>query len=355
MTIYLEDLKRKLELVIDDASHWEDVCNEIEKIFGAQGVILAPATPSFRGVWMSCSTRLAATLQEYITGGWHLKDPREKVTALMIEQGFATDDQVYASREEKAADPFYQGFLRKHNFGHLLAIRLITPAGYFGAMVHFANDYSEFSQSDFDKIEPVVKLLEEAITRADILAHQRIRDFSEFFKGANSDVFVFDGLGESNVSFQDDSKHRPQTSLSSLMPPAIDDALTDEITALLESDASLSLSKAFQFNLNDKTYNMLIIQAPPRLRHFFMPFKVAAIRSESSDIGTLRHKKLSDDFSLTNSEITTVELLASGNTPSAIADMLSLKTSTIRQRLKTIYNKAAVNSQVELVALFNNL
>ena len=87
MTIYLEDLKRKLELVIDDASHWEDVCNEIEKIFGAQGVILAPATPSFRGVWMSCSTRLAATLQEYITGGWHLKDPREKVTALMIEQG----------------------------------------------------------------------------------------------------------------------------------------------------------------------------------------------------------------------------------------------------------------------------
>ena len=91
------------------------------------------------------------------------------------------------------------------------------------------------------------------------------------------------------------------------------------------------------------------------MRHFFMPFKVAAIRTESSDITALKQKKLSNDFSFTNSEITTVKLLAFGNTPGAIADILSLKATTIRQRLKTMYNKASVNSQIELVAFFNNL
>ena len=355
MTKSLDELERKLELAVDNAAHWEDVCNEILNIFGATGVILAPATPTFRGVWMSCSTRLATTLPEYIEGGWHLNDPREKVTSLMIERGYATDDQIYESRTEKAAEPFYQGFLRRHDFGNLLAIRLLTPSGYFGAMVHFANDYPAFSKSDFDKIEPVTKLLEDAISRAEILAYQRIQDFTEFFKGAKSEVFVFDGQGEGNIRLTDDSTHNPENNLSSLLPIGMNETLEEEIAALLESDVSLSLSKAFQFNVDDKTYNMLIIQAPPRMRHFFMPFKVAAIRTESSDLSALKHNKLSNDFSFTNSEITTVKLLAFGNTPGAIAEILSLKTTTIRQRLKTMYNKAAVNSQVELVAFFNNL
>jgi len=58
----LDALRDKLELAIDDAGHWEDVCNEIVNIFDAEGVILAPATPTFRGVWMSCSSRLGTTL-----------------------------------------------------------------------------------------------------------------------------------------------------------------------------------------------------------------------------------------------------------------------------------------------------
>ncbi len=58
---------------------------------------------------------------------------------------------------------------------------------------------------------------------------------------------------------------------------------------------------------------------------------------------------------MTATEITTVDLLASGKTPAMIAEIMSLKPDSIRQRLKLIYSKANVGSQVELVGLYGQL
>lgn len=121
------------------------------------------------------------------------------------------------------------------------------------------------------------------------------------------------------------------------------------------SDANLSLSNAYQFRDEDRHINILIIQIPPSLRHFFMPFKVCAIRTECSDTSAIKQKKLNALFGLSESEISTVDLLASGKTPAMIAEIMSLKPTSIRQRLKVVYEKTQVNSQVELVALYGRL
>ena len=355
MTHQLDELKELLELATHDAQNWEQVCNKIVEMFGATGAILVPTNPTFRGVWMSCSTALGATVPEYIAGGWHLKDPREQVTGLMVEAGIATDDQIFENRQHKSDNPFYRQFLFKHNFGVLIAIRLLTPNGYWGLMLHFANDHPPISETEKELIHQIRPHFERAIMRAEEVAYQRIADFAQFFKGTESEVFIFDGDGRQCVNIDTSGSLKNQIKLSSLLPDEMSDALHGELAEVCASDASQSLSKAYQFSDQNKQFNILIIQAPPRLRHFFMPFKVCAIRTECSDTSALKQQRLRQDFGLSEGEIATVDLLASGKTPAMIADILSLKPTSIRQRLKTVYEKTSVNSQVELVALYRDL
>ncbi len=131
--------------------------------------------------------------------------------------------------------------------------------------------------------------------------------------------------------------------------------LGEEIRGLCSSDSSPSMSRAYQFNIGNKNTNVLIIQIPPSLRHFFMHFKVCAIKTDCSDTTALKNIHLRKTYCLSAAEIATVDFLVEGNTPNMIADILSLKVSTIRQRLKQIYVKTEVNSQVELVGLYSRL
>ncbi|PLW79009.1 helix-turn-helix transcriptional regulator [Cohaesibacter celericrescens] len=351
----IEELKNLLTLATQDAQHWDQVCNCVVDLFGALGAILVPTNPSFRGVWMSCSTSLGATLPEYIAGGWHMKDPREQVMPLMIERGYATDDDIFDSREIKAETPFYKEFLFRHDFGVLIAIRLLTPNGYWGLMLHFDNDHPPISDAEKALILEVRPLFEQAIATAEKIAYQRIAKFAQFFKGTGSEVFIFDGGGEQCIDIDTAGSIKKQHQLSSLLPDEMSSSLHQELAEVCTSDASLSLSRAYQFRAQNKLYNILIIQAPPKLRHFFMPFKVCAIRTECSDTSAVKQKKLRDGYGLSEGEIVTVDLLASGKTPAMIAEIMSLKSTSVRQRLKGIYEKTNVNSQVELIALYGGL
>src|SRR5690606_39823204 len=82
----LTRLEQLLDQAIDNAQCWNEVCDEVVKMTGANGAILVPATPSFRGVWMSCSSRLGATLDEYIDGGWHLDRSEEHTSELQSRE-----------------------------------------------------------------------------------------------------------------------------------------------------------------------------------------------------------------------------------------------------------------------------
>ncbi|AKI01619.1 DNA-binding protein with HTH domain [Hoeflea sp. IMCC20628] len=344
-----------LDLAIDDAQYWENVCNEVVDIFGATGAILIPTDPSFRGVWMSCSTRLKLTLGEYIEGGWHLRDPREKVTALMLEHGYSTDDEIFPDRAAKAEMPFYKDFLYKHNFGVLTAIRILTPNRYWGLMLHFANDHPPISEAEIALIGKIRPILEKAVTKADEIAHRRIAAFAHFFKGTKSEVYVMDVDGEQCFNLDNDGKLSNQINASDLLPKEMSNELNDEIKEICASDPELSLSKSFQFRERGENTNVLVIQFPPSLRHYFMAFKVCAITTECSDMDSLKHNRLRENYQLSETEIATVDLLSTGKTPNMIADLMSLKAASIRQRLKVIYQKTNVSSQVELVALYGQL
>lgn len=348
-------MEQNLSKAAEDAQHWEDVCNDITEVLGAEGVILVPTNPNFRGQWMSCSTYLKTTLQEYIVGGWHLNDPREQVTSLMLENGIATDSDIFPDRAAKYETPFYKGFLCKYNFGMLTALKIITPNGYWGLMVHFANDHPGINEQQISKLERLRLMLESAAVEAYEKALSRLADFAKFFDATDSEIFILDAHGSQTLRMDKFGDLITANGVNRLLPSSVSESLKDELAELCSSDPSLSLSKAYHFNEKTETVTVLVVQAPTALRHYFMPFKVCAIRTRCSKDQTMHHNKLRQEFNLTDSEISTIELLASGRTPQAISDVLGIKTSTVRQRLKGIYEKTFVNSQIELAAFYNNL
>lgn len=355
MSEKLTALKRALEAASEDAQHWNTACDAVVDLFGATGAILVPATPHFRGMWMSCSQGLGKTVPEYIAGGWHLKDPREQVTALMIDRGVATDDDIFPDRATKEATPFYQQFLLRHDFGVLIAMRILTPNGYWGLMLHFANDHPPLSEAEKELISTVQPLFERAATQAELNAHKRIADFADFFRGTDSEVFIFDVDGEHCFTIDNHGAIRTHDQLTALLPDEMSDALGQELKEICLSDPGQSYSTAYQFHKDGRHHNVLVIQIPPALRHFFMPFKACAIRTDCSDASALKQRQLREVHGLSAAEITTVEMLATGQTPALIAGIIGLKPTTVRQRLKLIYDKTGVNSQVELIALYGRL
>ena len=137
--------------------------------------------------------------------------------------------------------------------------------------------------------------------------------------------------------------------------------LTEEITGELNSELKTvcasapedSVSRSYQIKRDGDQYNILAIQIPPSLRHYHMHFKVCVIVTRCGDEAAFRKSKFEKSYQLTNAEITTIEMLSAGNKPKEIAELLSVKPSTIRQRLKIVYEKTGTSSQIELIGLYN--
>jgi DNA-binding CsgD family transcriptional regulator len=341
-----------LDLATGDAQYWDKACDQVVDLFNATGALLPPSTPHFRGVWVSGTANMKAAMPRYVSEGWSTNDPREGLTQMMFDNGYATDDQIFPDREARKKIPFYRDFLHPLNFGNLCLIRILTPNGYWPMTLHFANDHPPLTDDDIKLIKTVQALFEDAAERAAEIAHKKIFEFASFFKGTESSVLLFDAEGHQCFSVDASGRAQGAQRTNSLMPPEISDNLNTEFRDVLASDPSKSLSKAYQFQEAGKSISVLVIQLPPPLRHFFMQFKACAIRTETSTVDAVKQRQLTERYKLTPKEISTVTLLADGKTPETIANLLSLKPSSVRQRLKTVYQKMHVSNQVELVALY---
>ncbi|KEO61199.1 helix-turn-helix transcriptional regulator [Thioclava indica] len=348
-------LQETLDLAIEDAQYWDKALGIVVKILGGTGALIPATDPLFRGMWMSGTKEMKDALPAYIGDGWVHNDPREQILTLMVKHGYACDNDVFPVRADKDQIPIFRDYLYPLNFGVCYCIRILTPNGYWAMVVHFDNDHPPISAKDKPLIERIQAMFAQATARADEMALNRIATFAQFFKGTESEVFVLDVDGRECLRINSSGKMQNRSPTSQLIPEEMGLELGAEIRELCSSDPNLSMSRAYQFNDRGKVSNVLIIQIPPNLRHFFMHFKVCAIRTECSDTTALKHSRLRETFGLSESEIATIEFLVEGNTPNMIANILSLKSSTIRQRLKQIYEKTQVNSQVELIGLHGRL
>lgn len=351
----LEKLESALSVAVRNAEHWAKVCEEIAAVLGGNSSLLNPVNPNFRGVWSACSANLIPALAEYIEDGWHLKDYRQKAENILLERGYATDDDLFSSREDRDNIPFYRDFLFPHNVGFFIGMKITTPNGIWSCSTYFDNDHPPISNAQIALTVEIRALVERYIVKADQIAHQNISTFAKFFKGTRTEIYIFDPQGDTCLKVNDAGKISNEQNSAAFLTQSMSSKLYDELREICASDASLSLSNSYMLKDNGRKTNLLAIQVPPALRHFHMPFKVCLITTDCGDETLQKQTDLKDHFNLTKSEIITLELLANGNSVNSIAELLSLKSSSIRQRLKTIYEKTSTRGQVEAVSFYNDL
>ena len=350
----LIDLRITLNGAIEDASKWTCVCDEIAKVFGGNGALLIPFEPEQRGTWLPVSPALTDALAEYIEEGWHLNDYRQNLANIVKNRGYATDDDLEVSRNERAEMPFYR-YLFKHNIGFMINFLITTPQGYWAVPVYFDNDRHPITKDEIKIIEQIRPLIEEATAKADLAAHKKIADFAKFFEGTNTEIYVLNPMGEHCMYLGTNGRLSITKSLPTQLSKPISEDIRKGLEEVCSSAPELSMSRSFQINGNSKTFNLLAIQVPFALRHYYMPFKVCLIITEVESRQVLQAQRLKSEYDFLPSEITTLQLLSTGRNVKSISEFLSLKESTIRQRLKQMYEKAAVSGQVELIGFYNGL
>lgn len=130
--------------------------------------------------------------------------------------------------------------------------------------------------------------------------------------------------------------------------------LNEKLTAALKKIVKLKYSEIKNKSFIIKSDNIKIVLLLFDIENISgYDFYVLASRYENSKLD--KSSELKNKFNLTNSEIRTIELLADGNNVNNIAEILNLRPSSIRQRLKQVYHKTSVNGQVELINLYNVL
>lgn len=355
MTKDLSPLLSALEHAVTDSAHWNEACDQVTALLGATGTLLPAENPNFRGLWTAGTPRIKQAMVEYLAKKWITGDPREPVLNRMSERGICTDDEIYPDRAARFEMPIYKDFLVPWNFGNVCMVRLETPDGYWPMTIHFANDHPVLSDADLMLIDQIRAAFEQAIQKASSFALNRFFEFATFLTGSNSELFLFDADGNHCFSIDENGDASTKEKLASLLPQSLTHALQDELKSILLSNPEKSLSKAYQFTKDGKEVSVLIVQIPKDLRHFFMAFKTCAIRTECSAADSLKHARLRDQYALSDTEILTVAQLAAGKTPAMIAANVGLKPASIRQRLKTIFEKTDVGGQIELAALYRSI
>lgn len=351
----LSQLANALDNAVTDSAYWNAACEEVSNVLGATGTLLPASNPNFRGLWTAGTPRIKEAMVEYLAKDWITGDPREPVLNRMFEVGLCTDDEIYPDREARFEMPIYRDFLAPWDFGNVCMLRLLTPEGYWPMTIHFANDHPPLTQADLSLIEEIRAKFEAAIEKASAFALNRFFEFATFLTGSNSELFLFDADGNHCFSIDENGSASAKENLASLLPPSLTQALQDDLKDILLSSPERSLSKAYQFTKDGKEVSVLVVQIPKDLRHFFMAFKTCAVRTESSAADSLKHARLRDQYALSDTEILTVSQLAAGKTPAMIAEIVGLKPSSIRQRLKTIFEKTDVGGQIELAALYRSI
>jgi len=340
MSPELDRLSGALANCVSNAHHWPEVCNQVAAVFDAIGAIIIPVDPAYRGIWMPQSETLVELTDAYLAGGWAKKDYRQMGEALLKRRKWFTDDDL-GNRKVIQQDPYYLELMIPHGVGFAIIIEIPTINGPFALSIQFEHDRKPVSEVEGDLALSIRQLVSETAEAAILQSRQRIKDLTEMMSETTQHVFTLDCLGnvlrttaDSNVNSIDDWQ--------------LNDALFLQLREICASDPADNISEVIE--IEKRRFN--IFQIPKSVRHFCIPDKVLVVETKTNPRVNCRSNVMMQKFDLTPAEITCLEILSRGNSINDTADLLSLKVTTVRQRLKNIYQKVEVNSQAQLVAKY---
>jgi len=338
---------------------WDEALVRFAHAAGARDAVLMRNTA--RAMVVAVATEEAAeTVAAFAAGR---APPNSRYARVKVDPagGFRIDHDDYTG-DQLARDPFYQEFLRPAGvFWHANAILVAGQDEHVELSLKRRARLDAYQRSDIAVLDTVLPELRAAARVARGTLDAEARGMARLLAHRGGRIVAFDGWGRlvAGQSFGETDPVAPARPVGRrlvALHAAEQPGLEHAIAAALASPGRMALAPLT--GPDGRRYVLQVHPIPNRARDVFLAAAAVAVLIErDGQPAALRidPSALRVLFGFTDREADVASLLAEGLDLPAIARLLRISPGTTRTHLKSVFGKAGVSRQAELVALIARL
>jgi DNA-binding CsgD family transcriptional regulator len=349
------------EGLADDATAGDAMPAALDKLAhsaDADGAVLVRQEPD-SVVGYHLSAEVADTVTDYVRSD-RPPDPRRLRVNPRLDEGFRIDADDFSS-EELSRNAFYQEFLRPRGYGwHACAtLRQDRPGAGLYLSLKRRWKRGSFERRDFEALRRLLPAMRRSVEAAEAVSIAN--RLSAHWQGATDGVALLIDKAGHVLGF---SPPEPLAGgLLSLIEgqlcgrPPLQRGLVGELVERATSRLAPA-SALLRSAPSGPSWSLKVVPTPRRIHRPWEPPTFVAVISEIRyRLTPDRHVAiaLSDLFRLSVAEARVAALLSHGWTIETAARALGLSPGTVRNHLKAVFSKTAVNRQTDLAVLVSRL
>lgn len=337
---------------------WEEALNRFAYASGAHGAVLM-RNRGKRLVAAVTTEEVTEAVKAFAAGR---APANSRYSRLHYDRrpAFRVDHDDYTDAE-LARDPFYQDFLRAVGFFWHANVPLhVDYNDIIELSLKRRIQFGAYQRCDAEILDTVVPELLAAGRLAKQTLDAEVRGMALLLERRGTPVFQLDAWGR--VLAHDPAAVDPDCTLSvsgrrlatsdPAAQPLLDRAI-ERVRAIPNSSEAVPLT-----GVEGRRFVLQLLSVPGKARDIFLSATALAVLIDMSDGPSrlqLDPSMIASAFMLTPREAAVASLLADGVTIEGIAAKLTMRTTTARVHLRSVFEKTGTNRQAELVALLARL
>jgi DNA-binding CsgD family transcriptional regulator len=337
-----------------DVGAWTRALNVVSAETGAYGAVLLPIKGNYLPTF-PISDRMDESFEAYLRGNWHQRDERNRGAPIMNRCN-VVDDLDINSFDEIKRQPYYQEFLAPVKLRWFAGVKVACGDDLWCLSLQRSIEQGPFSPEEKKKLAQLSNGLSSAAAMSRAIGFAAASAALEAFELSATAVVLIDRFGR---------VCRTNRSAENLL--GMDVKISGKKLVAADHDATRALDRALHLLVQNRPGAALA--APiclPRsgqrpLLAYFIKLSAVSVNALADcqavivlvDPGKrpqIPEVVLQDLFGLTTAEARLAARVAAGEKLDDIADDLGIAKETGRNQLKSIFAKAGVHRQAELVA-----
>jgi DNA-binding CsgD family transcriptional regulator len=333
---------------------WIRAMDTIATETGSVGAVLIPLRGTMPNV--PSSESVLRSTEAYFRDGWHANDERFRSVEVMTRRGVARDFD-FISPDEMRRHPYYQEFLRPVGLQYFAGIKMAAGDDLWCVSIQRSPQQGPFSPNQMRKLALLSGRFSSAGALARALGFSTAKAVMETFELTKSAVALLNRRGEVLLLSQ---------AAEALLDPELQ--VVEKRLTSRDRNATATLDRALHSLLWSSTASTLLppvmlprsrrrplVAYPIKLSamsvNVFADYRALLVMVDPEQRPVLSQGLLKSAFGLTAAEARLANRLSAGEALERVADELQISKETVRNQLKSVFQKTGVHRQSDLVAL----
>lgn len=343
-----------------DRAHWQAGLAQLCAAIGSRNALTVPRVAAEETLHLPYSEGLEDFAQEFVAGGWYLRDLRaqrgwpltDRGQKIVLEQDITTED-------DHRREPMYQELLRPHGQWRWAGITFRTPDRQYVLSTFRPPSGTPFTETERALFLELSGHLARAVTIAERLGAEHALSGKHTLEALGEAAIFLDGAGRiidmtlRAESLLGDGVTAVQRQLVATRPAdqrAIEARIAQAIAEGPGSEGPLHIARPGR-----RPLLLDVLPAPTRFDGPFLFARLILLLIDLDEKPLPAAAVLSAVFGLTPAEVGLAQDLAAGLTLAEAADKRGIARETARTHLKALFHKTDTNRQSALISMLHSV